>query len=124
MRLKRMEFDNLVKRAIRRIPQEIREQLANILISVQEEPSADILGDMGLPVGYPLLGVYQGASLTERSSTSPPLYPDTIFLFQKPLEDMCRSVEELEKQIEITVVHEVAHFMGLIEEKLIELGYE
>jgi predicted Zn-dependent protease with MMP-like domain len=60
----------------------------------------------------------------ERSFAAPPLFPDTIFLFQEPLEEMCESLEDLEEQIEITVVHEIAHFFGISEERLAELGYE
>jgi predicted Zn-dependent protease with MMP-like domain len=53
----------------------------------------------------------------------PPLYPDVIVLFQEPLETICETVEEMEREIEITVVHEVAHFLGMDEERLAELGY-
>lgn len=125
MKLSRREFDKVVQRAIRRIPEEIRDRLENILISVQDRASADLLEEMGLEPDYPLLGVYTGASLMERSSFyMPPLYPDTIFIFQKPLEEMCRTVEELEEQIEITVVHEIAHYLGMTEEELAAPGYE
>jgi predicted Zn-dependent protease with MMP-like domain len=124
MKLNRRDFDKAVQRAIRRIPREIRQHLDNILISVQQNPPPDLLEAMGLPPDEPLLGVYQGASLLDRSTFNPPLYPDTIFIFQEPLEEMCETIEELEEQIEITVVHEVAHFLGIDEERLIELGYE
>jgi predicted Zn-dependent protease with MMP-like domain len=124
MKLNRKDFDKAVQRAIRRIPREIRKHLDNILISVQQNPPPDLLEAMGLPPDEPLLGVYQGASLLDRSTFNPPLYPDTIFIFQEPLEEMCETIEELEEQIEITVVHEVAHFLGIDEERLIELGYE
>ncbi len=124
MKLNRKDFDRAVQRAIRRIPREIRRHLDNILISVQQTPPPELLEAMGLPPDEPLLGVYQGASLLERSTFNPPLYPDTIFIFQEPLQEMCETIEELEEQIEITVVHEVAHFLGIDEEKLIELGYE
>jgi predicted Zn-dependent protease with MMP-like domain len=124
MKLNRRDFDKAVQRAIRRIPREIRQHLDNILISVQQNPPPDLLETMGLPPDEPLLGVYQGASLLDRSTFNPPLYPDTIFIFQEPLEEMCETIEELEDQIEITVVHEVAHFLGIDEERLIELGYE
>ncbi len=124
MKLNGKDFDRAVQRAIGRIPREIRRHLYNILISVQQNPPPDLLEAMGLPPDEPLLGVYQGASLLDRSTVNPPLYPDTIFIFQEPLEEMCDTLEELEEQIEITVVHEVAHFLGIDEEKLIELGYE
>ena len=79
---------------------------------------------MGYPPDEPLLGVYWGVPLNERSVAEPPLYPDTIYIFKEPLEEMCVSLEELEEEIEITVVHEVAHFIGMSEERLAELGYE
>jgi predicted Zn-dependent protease with MMP-like domain len=116
-------FDRIVRKAIRRIPLEIRQHLENILISVQKRPSAEMLGKMGLPADAPLLGVFQGVPLTARPVTEPPLFPDTIFLFQEPLEKMCETTEELEEQIEITVVHEIAHALGISEQRLADLGY-
>jgi predicted Zn-dependent protease with MMP-like domain len=65
-----------------------------------------------------------GTSLQDRSATAPPLYPDTILIFQEPLEQLCATMAELEDEIEVTVVHEVAHFFGISEEKLAEFGYE
>lgn len=116
-------FDRIVKRALDRIPEEIREGLNNVLVSVQHQPPAELLEEMGLPPDELLLGVYQGIPLGERSVTEPPLYPDRILLFQEPLEAVCDSLEELEREIEITVVHEVAHFLGIGEDRLAELGY-
>lgn len=124
MRVSESEFDRIVKRSIRRIPPEIRAHLDNILISVKKRPSRTLLAEMGLPPDEPLLGVYQGVSLMDRSESEPPLYPDTIFLFQEHLEEMCDTIEELEREIEITVAHEIAHFVGIGEERLWELGYE
>lgn len=118
------EFDRLVRRAIQRIPQEIRQHLDNILITVQRRPSMEILEEMDMDPDEPLLGVYWGVPLTERSILSPPEFSDTIFLFQEPLEEMCDTMEELEEEIEITVVHEIAHAVGINEERLAELGYD
>lgn len=123
LKLDETEFDRVVKRAIKRIPSEIHGYLQNILITVQKRPSKDILEEMGLSWNVPLLGIYRGTALIDRSMMYPPLYPDTIILFQEPLEKMCETIEELEEQIEITVVHEIAHFLGISEEKLAELGY-
>jgi len=124
MKLSEKEFDSIVEKAIRRIPREIRQHLDNVVISVRKKPSRKILKEMDVPRGETILGLYEGVSLIERSVTSPPLFPDTIVLFQEPLEEMCLAVEELEEQIEITVVHEVAHFVGMSEERLAELGYD
>ncbi len=124
MKLNDREFDRIVKRAIRRIPEEIRQHLENIVISVQKRPSRQVLEEMGLPPGESLFGLYQGVSQMERSVTSPPLFPDTILLFQDPLQEVCETLEELEEEIEMTIVHEIAHALGMNEERLIELGYE
>jgi predicted Zn-dependent protease with MMP-like domain len=118
------EFDRIVKRAILRIPEEIRRHLENILISVQRRPSREMLEELDMEADEPLLGIYWGVPLTERFLTSPPEFSDTIFLFQEPLEEMCDSIEELEEEIEITVVHEIAHAVGIGEERLSELGYD
>ncbi len=124
MKLSRAEFERIVQRAIRRIPEEIRRHLDNVVITVQDRPDPALLEELGFSPEDPPLGVYTGVPLNERSATEPPLYPDTIYIFKRPLEEMCASREELEEEIEITVVHEVAHFLGIDEERLIELGYE
>lgn len=125
MKLSDRDFDRVVKRAIRRIPRGIRRHLKNVLITVRKYPSREMLEQLGIsPAAPPPLGLYVGASLMERTETYPPLYPDTIFIFQEPLEEMCETAEELEREIEITVVHEVAHFIGIDDQRLAELGYD
>jgi predicted Zn-dependent protease with MMP-like domain len=123
MKLNQKDFDRAVRRAIDRIPGEIREHLENVVITVRKHPSRQMLDELGMTPDDPPLGLYQGASLMERSVFAPPLYPDTIFIFQDPLEQMCDTLEELEQEIEITVVHEIAHFLGIGEDRLAELGY-
>ena len=123
MEVSQKEFDRIVKQAIRRIPREIRAHLDNVLITVQERPSPDLMEEMGFPPDEPLLGLYQGVPLMDRSEMEPPLYPDTIVLFQEPIQEISDSVDAMEREIEITVVHEIAHFLGITEEQLEEMGY-
>jgi predicted Zn-dependent protease with MMP-like domain len=123
MKISRRRFDQIVQQAISRIPEEFRRHLDNMIITVQTRPSSDLLEEMGYDADETLLGVYTGVPLTERSAIDPPLYPDTIYLFQEPLQEMCESIEELEEEIQITVVHEVAHYLGIDEDRLDDLGY-
>ena len=123
IKLSEKDFDEIVKKAVVRIPQEIRQYLNNIVITVQKRPSKQMREEMELGRDGSLLGLFVGVPLIERSVTSPPLYPDIIYLFQEPLETMCETIEELEEEIEVTVVHEVAHYVGMTEERLAELGY-
>jgi len=116
-------FARVVEQAIARIPERIRGHLENILISVKQQPDAEMLEEMGLAADEPLFGIYWGVPLTERSLADPPLYPDTIYIFQQPLEAFCTNREELLEEIEITVVHEIAHLFGFSETDLEALGY-
>jgi len=116
-------FDRIVEQAIARIPLEIRRYLDNVLISVQPRPGRELLAEMGYSPDEELFGLFAGVPLTERSLTDPPLYPDTIYIFQEPLEAFCLSREELIREIEITVVHEIAHFLGFGDDDLESLGY-
>jgi len=124
MRLPQEEFDAIATRAIERIPAELRDYLENIVISVQKRPSPELLAEMGMDPDDTLLGLYHGVALTDRSAVEPPMFPDTIFIFQEPIEEICDSIAEIEEEIEITVVHEIAHFFGIDEDRLAELGYD
>ena len=124
MKLSEEEFDAIVKRALHRMPAEIGQHLDNIIISVRKRPSKKMLREMDVPEDDTLFGVFEGVPLIERSVTSPPLFPDSILLFQEPLEAACETIEQLEEEIEVTVVHEIAHFVGMSEERLAELGYD
>ncbi|HPI93533.1 MAG TPA: metallopeptidase family protein [Deltaproteobacteria bacterium] len=123
MNLSDQEFARIVRRSIDRIPDEIMRHVENVAITVEDRPSRELLDDMGIPPDDTLLGVYTGIALPERSMTSPSFYPDTIIIFKEPLLDICTSISELEDEIEITVVHEIAHYFGISEERLAGLGY-
>jgi predicted Zn-dependent protease with MMP-like domain len=107
-------FDELVTEELDALSDEIVERLDNVIF-VTEDISPD--NDMGL------LGVYDGIALTERSQYGFGELPDRIVLFRLPLLDACATVEELREQVHITLVHEIAHFYGLTDEELDELGW-
>jgi predicted Zn-dependent protease with MMP-like domain len=123
MKLNREQFEKAVERALTRLPEEIRACMDNLAIIVEDRPGEDLLDQMGMGPEESLFGLYTGIPLPERSATEPPLYPDEILIFRDPLEAFCHSIEELEEEIEITVAHEVGHFLGIGEERLAELGY-
>ena len=116
-------FERIIEQAIARIPPELAGYLDNILITVQPSPSPEMLEEMGYAPDEILFGLFTGVPLNERSPLDPPLYPATIYLFQEPLEGLGLSRKELIEEIEITVVHEIAHYFGFDEDELDELGY-
>jgi len=78
--------------------------------------------DNDVPAGETLLGLYEGVPLTERTTHYGLVLPDKITIFQQPIEDMCASEDELRAEVAHTVVHEFAHFFGISDERLHELG--
>ncbi|WP_296601977.1 metallopeptidase family protein [Nocardioides sp.] len=107
-------FDALVDRALDDIPDEIALRVRNVVVLVEDEP----------PEGEPdLLGLYDGIALTERWGSPMMELPDRIFVFRRPLLEMCDSVQQLEDEVRITVVHEIAHHFGIDDARLHDLGY-
>jgi len=113
-----------VARLIDRLPRQFREQLRNVEFVVEERPSEELLlaEDMD-PEEQTLYGLYQGIPLPERSSLDPPLLPDKITIFAEPLLEDFPDPEELREEIRLTVLHEIAHYFGMDEEEIEDLGY-
>ena len=114
------EFDLLVEEALATLPHDFRRRMENVEVLVQEEPHGEQLRGARVPAGHTLLGLYQGVPLTLRAGT-PPLFPDRITLFRGPILRACRTPEEAREQIRRTVIHEIAHFFGISDDRLREL---
>ena len=98
------EFDKLVEKAIRAIPPRFRRRLHNVVFLVEREPPRP-----------GLLGLYNGRPLAYRSVSDSFHLPDHITIFQGPHERLASSPAHLEKMLEETVWHEVAHYFGMDE---------
>lgn len=122
-----MNYDQLnkeVTRIIDSLPRRFREQLRNVEFVVEDRPSPDLLRAEGLdPRHDSLYGIYQGVPLPERSSLDPPLLPDKISIFAEPLMEDFPDPDELRNEIRLTVLHEIAHYFGMDEDEIEELGY-
>ena len=121
--MERTEFDGLVAEALDTIPEEFARYLENVAVVVDDEPSPALLRDLGLdPRRDTLFGLYQGVPLSARSHAFAGL-PDRITIFAGPLRRACRTPGALQQQIRTTVVHEIAHFFGIDENRVRRLGY-
>jgi predicted Zn-dependent protease with MMP-like domain len=120
--MNRDRFEKLVQRAVAGLPDEFRSRLQNVAVIVEDRPSDELLERMELSADDTLFGLYEGVPLTERGFEAP-LYPDRIFIFQEPIEDVCENEEEILDEVQTTIVHEVAHFFGIDDDYLEELGY-
>ena len=85
-------------------------------------PSKDELSSAGVSSNYTLLGLYRGIPLTERSHAYGLVLPDTITLYQGPIENAAASRGEIVHVVRHTVIHEIAHHFGISDDRLRELG--
>jgi predicted Zn-dependent protease with MMP-like domain len=112
--LDRAAFEALVDRALDAIPDEIARLVHNVVVLVEDQAPED---------DPDLLGLYDGVALTERESGYAAELPDRILIFRGPLTAMCDSLAELEEEVRVTVVHEIAHHFGIDDDRLHDLGY-
>ncbi len=115
------DFYDLVERALERLPPELSALLDNVAIIVEDWP------DYSTPLAAEyeddaLYGLYEGVPLTERSAGYHGVLPDKITLFRGPLERDFPPAQ-LEEQVRVTVVHEIAHHFGFDEDRIEELGW-
>jgi predicted Zn-dependent protease with MMP-like domain len=119
----RTAFENLVEESIRELPEEFRKKLQNVAIMIEDYPSRELMQQMGLSEDETLFGLYEGVPLPERGYFDEPLHPDRILIFKRAIEDECDSPEEIKEELKTTLVHEIAHFFGIDDDYLDEIGY-
>ena len=108
-----MTFDDHVRAALDELPPHIAAALENVAIVVEDENPDD----------PDLLGLYHGVPLPERGDTAGML-PDKISIYRVPLEESFPDPDDLREEIRITVLHELAHYFGLDEDRIADLGYD
>jgi predicted Zn-dependent protease with MMP-like domain len=108
-----VSFEDHVRAALDTLPPHIGSALRNVVVVVEDENRED----------PDLFGLYQGVPLPERGDDTG-LLPDTISIYRIPLEESFPDPEELRDEIRITVLHELAHYFGLDEDRIADLGYE
>ena len=109
MRLLRNTFAKLVQEAMARVPSGFASYMDEVVVDVQPKPDRDLLRHLGIADSRSLLGVFQGTPITERSVEHGGVVGNRITIFQRNIERVCRTREEIVNQIRTTVLHEVGH---------------
>jgi predicted Zn-dependent protease with MMP-like domain/predicted Zn-dependent protease len=116
------EFDALVTQSIADLPERVRQLLDEIPVLVERLPDREMLTADDPPLSPDILGLFVGRHILERSVSEPPGTPNTIHLFRHNLLRECHTREDLAREIQITVQHEVGHLMSADEDQLGDWG--
>jgi predicted Zn-dependent protease with MMP-like domain len=114
----RRKFEELALKAIKSLPQEFQEKLDNVVMLIEDLPSAKQAKKLRLRQGSQLLGLYEGVPQTNRGQSYNLVLPDKITLFQKSIELMINSDREIEIEIGNVIRHEIAHHFGIDDDTL------
>ena len=114
----RAAFERLLVEAITLIPKRFRQEMKNLALVVEDEPSPELLDEMEIEPPDTLYGLYQGTPLPERTWAFGNQLPDRITVFQVPIEEDCQDEDEVRAVIGETLIHEVGHYFGLSEEEI------
>ncbi|MEU4015903.1 metallopeptidase family protein [Microbacterium sp. NPDC028030] len=107
-------FEEIVIDELDRLPDDMVEGLENVVFVVEDRPEDGSLD---------LLGLYDGLALTERTQYGMGELPDRIVVYREPHLAQCETEDELRDEIHTTLVHEIAHFYGIDDEQLHEMGW-
>lgn len=117
----REQFEAIVTDAVRVLPDEFRERIANLEFSVEDWARPDDYARTDTPHGSTILGVYRGIPLTKRNAGYNMTLPDRIVIFQQPLQRIASDADDLADRIRHVVKHEIAHYFGISDDRLREI---
>ena len=108
------EFEKVVIDELDELPDEMVDGLENLVFVTEDRPADGSLD---------LLGLYEGTALTDRDQYGFGELPDRIVLYREPLLAICETLDELRDEIHVTLVHEIAHYYGIDDDQLHEMGW-
>ncbi|HEX2253684.1 MAG TPA: metallopeptidase family protein [Thermoanaerobaculia bacterium] len=119
IRMSPEQFEELVAEALDQLPEEFADLLDNVVVQVEEEPSADDLAEVGMEPDEEgeLFGIYHGVNQLERGFEYSAL-PDRIAIFRGPILRACASRREVVREVRDTVIHELGHYFGMEEDQM------
>lgn len=120
----KFEFEKLVQEGIGQIPKKFRDKLSNVAIVIEDEPSFYQLKKLNLSRRHLLFGLYQGIPQIKRRISYSGVLPDKITIFQKPIESVAPSKDEIRQIVKNTVWHEIAHHFGSSEAKIRQIEFK
>jgi predicted Zn-dependent protease with MMP-like domain len=122
--MERERFEHLVEEAVDSLPQRFKKLIQNVAVIVEDYPSRDTRRSVGARSRSSLLGLYHGVPFRHRGPYYGNTPPDVIVIYQKPIENICVTEDDVRARVRDVVIHEVGHYFGFSDRELREIERE
>ncbi|MGB8952784.1 MAG: metallopeptidase family protein [Candidatus Aminicenantales bacterium] len=117
----RDKFEALIEEALASVPKKFQKLLQNLAVIIEDKSSGEMRRRKDVPLSGSILGLYHGVPFRHRGPYYGNIPPDVIVIYQKPIESICASEEEIKEKVKEVVLHEIGHYFGLSERELRDL---
>jgi predicted Zn-dependent protease with MMP-like domain len=121
-KMSQVNFHDVLQQVLDELPVELHRHIANVAIVVEELADEETLALADVDDPYDLFGFYEGVPLTERTSAYGLVPPDKISIYRQPILAASRNADEIRATIAETLRHEIAHYFGIDDDRLEEIG--
>jgi predicted Zn-dependent protease with MMP-like domain len=115
------KFEKLAEEALANLPKEFKKLIDNVVVMVEEEAPPEVYRGTGAHPFSRILGTYHGVPYPHRGPYYGNIPPDVITIYQKPIEEICSTEDEIKEQVQKTVLHEIWHYFGRTDQEIEEL---
>jgi len=122
--MERERFEHLVEEAVDSLPKRFKKLIQNVAVIVEDYPTRDTRRSVGARSRSNILGLYHGVPYRHRGPYYGNTPPDVIVIYQKPIENICSTEDEVREQVRDVVIHEVGHYFGFSDGELREIERE
>lgn len=114
----RKKFEQLVEDSLKEIPTEFKKYIENLTVIVEDVPPIEAYEKTGTSTSHMILGTYHGVPFKHRGPYYGNLPPDVITIYQKPIESICFTDEEIKEKVKEVVIHEIGHYFGMTDTQM------
>ena len=122
--MKKEKFEKLVEEALVDLPKEFKKLIKNLVVIVENEAHPEAYRQTGTHPFSRILGTYHGIPFKHRGPYYGNYPPDVIAIYQKPIEEICFTEEEIKKEVRKVVIHEIGHYFGFSDNEMKKIEEE
>lgn len=122
--MKKEKFEKLVEEALVDLPKEFKKLIDNLVVIVEKEAHPETYRQTGTHPFNRILGTYHGVPFKHRGPYYGNNPPDVIAIYQKPIEEICTTEEEIKKEVRKVVIHEIGHYFGFSDNEMKKIEEE